>query len=68
MLGTKKCGAVVVIGIGAGMIGPRVEVMAAANTRDDLLAAAVRVRRAGTYERTGMLGMLALMVAMHAGY
>jgi hypothetical protein len=35
---------------------------------EEFLGHAARVRRYGRLEGAGMLGMLVLMVAMHAGY
>jgi uncharacterized membrane protein len=60
--------AIPVIVIGARLIGPTAEKMAAAGTRDEVLALVPRINRYGQYETGGMLLMLVLMVAMHAGY
>jgi uncharacterized membrane protein len=61
-------GAAFVMFVGIRFIGPAAEAMRAGESREQVLEAAARTRRAGTVERTGMLGMLVLMVAMHAGY
>lgn len=42
--------------------------MIGGESREQVLQAAAQTRRAGALERTGMLGMLVLLVAMHAGY
>ena len=42
--------------------------LAAAGTRDEVLTLAKQISRYGRIEASGMLVMLALMVAMHAGY
>jgi uncharacterized membrane protein len=61
-------GAAFVMFVGIRFIGPAAERMQAGESREQVLAAAAQTRRAGAVERTGMLGMLVLMVAMHAGY
>jgi uncharacterized membrane protein len=61
-------GAVVVIVIGARFIGPTAEKMAAQTTREGVVEQAGRISQYGRYEAGGMLVMLALMVAMRAGY
>jgi uncharacterized membrane protein len=60
--------AVPVIVVGARFVGPTAQKMAAAASREDVLALSGRIRRYGFFEQGGMLLMLALMVAMHAGY
>jgi uncharacterized membrane protein len=61
-------GAGFVIFVGARFIGPTAEKMAEAATRDDVVELAGRIMRYGRFEIGGMLVMLALMVAMRAGY
>ncbi|HEY6875259.1 MAG TPA: hypothetical protein VI384_02755 [Candidatus Dormibacteraeota bacterium] len=60
--------AIPVIVVGARFVGPTAEKLAAASSRDEVLALARTMRRYGWYETSGMLAILALMVAMHAGY
>lgn len=60
--------AIPVIVVGARFIGPTTEKLAAAASRDEVLALAKQVSRYGRIEQGGMFVMLALMVAMHAGY
>jgi uncharacterized membrane protein len=60
--------AVPVIIVGARFIGPTAEKLAAAASRDEVLALAKQITRYGRVEFAGMVVMLALMVAMHAGY
>ncbi|HEV2216944.1 MAG TPA: hypothetical protein VGV88_05130 [Candidatus Dormibacteraeota bacterium] len=60
--------AIPVIVVGARFIGPTAEKLAAAGTRDEVLALAKQITRYGRFEEGGMGVMLALMVAMHAGY
>ena len=60
--------AIPVIIVGARFIGPTTEKLAAAASRDEVLALAKQVSRYGRVEAGGMLLMLVLMVAMHAGY
>jgi hypothetical protein len=60
--------AIPVIILGARFIGPTTEKLAAAASRDEVLALAKQVARYGRMESAGMVVMLALMVAMHAGY
>ena len=60
--------AVPVIIVGARFIGPTAQKLAAAGSRDEVGALAKRISRYGRIEAGGMLVMLALMVAMHAGY
>ena len=60
--------AVPVIIVGARFIGPTAQKMAAAASRDEVLALAKQITRYGRMESGGMAVMLALMVAMHAGY
>jgi uncharacterized membrane protein len=60
--------AVPVIIVGARFIGPTAEKLAAAATREEVLSLAGRISRYGRVEASGMLVMLGLMVAMHAGY
>ena len=60
--------AIPVITVGARFIGPTAQKLAAAGTRDEVLALAKQISRYGRIEAGGMLVMLALMVAMHAGY
>ena len=60
--------AIPVIIIGARFTGPTAQKLAAAGSRDEVLALAKQITRYGGIESGGMLVMLALMVAMHAGY
>ena len=60
--------AIPVIAVGARFIGPTAQKLAAAGTRDEVLTLATQISRYGRIEASGMLVMLALMVAMHAGY
>jgi len=60
--------AVPVIIVGARFIGPTAQKLAAAGSRDEVLALARQISRYGRMEAGGMVVMLALMVAMHAGY
>lgn len=60
--------AVLVIVVGARLVGPTAEKLAVAGTRDEVLSLADQITRYGRIEFSGMLLMLALMVAMHAGY
>jgi uncharacterized membrane protein len=60
--------AVVLMAIGAALIGPNVEKMAAATTREDVIRFAGIVSRNGSYATVGFLVILVLMVAMRAGY
>ncbi len=60
--------AIPVIIVGARFIGPTAEKMAKAANRDEVLALAKQIARYGRIESGGMIVMLALMVAMHAGY
>jgi len=60
--------AIPVIIVGARFIGPTAEKLAAATTRDEVLGLAGQITRYGRLEASGMLVMLGLMVAMHAGY
>jgi len=60
--------AIPVIIVGARFIGPTAEKMAKAANRDEVLALAKQIARYGRIESGGMVVMLALMVAMHAGY
>ena len=60
--------AVPVIIVGARFIGPTAQKLAAAGSRDEVLALAKQITRYGRIESPGMAVMLALMVAMHAGY
>jgi len=60
--------AIPVIVVGARFIGPTAQKLAAAGTRDEVLTLAKQISRYGRLEASGMLVMLALMVAMHAGY
>src|SRR4029077_12259252 len=59
--------AIPVIIVGARFIGPAAQKMAAAGTRDEVLALAKPMSRYGRIEAGGMGVILALMVAMHAG-
>lgn len=61
-------GAVFVIVVGARFIGPTAEKMAVATSREGVVELAGRIRRYGRFEIGGMLAMVALMVAMRAGY
>ena len=60
--------AIPVIIVGARFIGPTAEKMAKAANRDEVLVLAKQIARYGRIESGGMVVMLALMVAMHAGY
>ncbi len=60
--------AIPVIIVGARFIGPTAQKLAAAGSRDEVLALARQISRYGRMEAGGMVVMLALMVAMHAGY
>ncbi len=60
--------AVPVIIVGARFIGPTAQKMAVAANRDEVIALAKQISRYGRLESGGMVVMLALMVAMHAGY
>ena len=60
--------AVPVIVLGARFLVPIGQEMAKAQTRDEVLARAASFMQIGRYGMAGMLVMLALMVAMHAGY
>src|SRR5258708_39139720 len=60
--------AVPVIVVGARFIGPTAQKLAAAGTQNEVTALATQIGRYGRVEAGGMLLMLALMVAMHAGY
>jgi uncharacterized membrane protein len=60
--------AVPLIVVGARFVGPTAQRMAAATSSDEVVALSRKIRRYGVYEEGGMLVMLALMVAMHAGY
>ena len=60
--------AVPVIVVGARFIGPTAAKLAAAGSREEVLALARRITTYGRIEASGMLVMLGLMVAMHAGY
>jgi uncharacterized membrane protein len=60
--------AIPVIIVGARFIGPTAGKLAAAGTGDEVATLAAQISRYGRIEQGGMLLMLALMVAMHAGY
>lgn len=60
--------AIPVITVGARFIGPTTEKLAKAGSRDEVLALARQIRGYGRIEAGGMAAILALMVAMHAGY
>jgi hypothetical protein len=60
--------AIPVIIVGARFIGPTAQELAAAANRDEVLALAKQISRYGRIESGGMAVILALMVAMHAGY
>ena len=60
--------AIPVIIVGARFTGPTTEKLAAATSRDEVLALAKKITRYGRFESGGMAVILALMVAMHAGY
>ena len=60
--------AIPVIIVGARFIGPTAEKLAAAANREEVLRLAAQITRYGRMEEAGMLVMLGLMVAMHAGY
>jgi len=60
--------AIPVVIVGARFIGPTAQKLAAATSRDEVLALAKQMTRYGRIEEGGMAVILALMVAMHAGY
>jgi len=60
--------AIPVIIVGARFIGPTAEKLAAAASREEVVRLAGQISRYGRVEASGMLVMLGLMVAMHAGY
>jgi hypothetical protein len=60
--------AIPVIIVGARFIGPTAQKLAAAATREEVIGLAGQITRYGRMEASGMLVMLGLMVAMHAGY
>jgi len=60
--------AIPVIIVGARLVGPTAAKMAAAGSGDEMVALARRMAGYGRLEMGGMAVMLALMVAMHAGY
>jgi putative copper export protein len=57
-----------VIFVGAGLVGPTATKMAATVQRDEFARLGSLVRRYGRFELAGFSVMLALMVALHAGY
>jgi len=61
-------GGLVVLFIGARFIGPTAQRMEKAATHEEFMVDIAKIKRYGMAERTGMLGMVVLMVAMHAGY
>ena len=60
--------AIPVIVVGTRFVGATAAKLAAAGSGDEVLALAGRMRQYGRLEIGGMGVMLALMVAMHAGY
>lgn len=60
--------AVPVVVLGAAFIGPTGNKMVAARDKPAVMALASRMSRYGRAEFAGMISLLALMVAMHAGY
>ncbi|HET7467677.1 MAG TPA: hypothetical protein VFL29_13535 [Candidatus Dormibacteraeota bacterium] len=60
--------AIPVIVVGARFVGPTAEKLAAAGSREEVLVLARQISRYGWFETGGMLLILVLMVAMHAGY
>ena len=54
--------------IGGALIGPTGNRMATAHSREQVVALGKRMSIYGRFEFSGMLLLLALMVAMHAGY
>jgi uncharacterized membrane protein len=60
--------AVFVGAIGGRLIGPTAAKMAEADTRDEVVRLAGQIRGYGRYDTGGMLALVALMVAMRAGY
>ena len=60
--------AIPVIIVGARLVGPTAAKMAAAGSGDEMVALVRRMTGYGRLEMGGMAVMLALMVAMHAGY
>ena len=60
--------AVAVSVIGARFIGPTAAKMAEADTRDEVIRLASQIRGYGRFDTGGMLLLVALMVAMRAGY
>ena len=60
--------AIPVIIVGARFIGPTAEKLAKAASSDEVLVLAKQISRYGRVEEGGMAVILALMVAMHAGY
>ena len=60
--------AIPVIIVGARFIGPTSEKLAAAASRDEVLALAKKITRYGRVESGGMAVIPALMVPLHAGY
>jgi uncharacterized membrane protein len=60
--------AIPIIIVGARLTGPTAQKLAAAASRDEVLALAKKISGYGRIEVGGMAVMLALMVAMHAGY
>jgi len=60
--------AIPVIIVGARFIGPTAQKLATAASRDEVVALARQMSGYGRIEAGGMAVILALMVAMHAGY
>ena len=60
--------AVFVAAIGGRFIGPTAAKMAEAATREEVVRLAGRIRGYGRFDTGGMLALVALMVAMRAGY
>jgi len=60
--------AIPVIIVGARFIGPTAQKLATAASRDEVVALAKQMSGYGRIEAGGMAVILALMVAMHAGY
>ena len=60
--------AIPVVIIGTRFVGVTAAKLAAAGSRDEVLSLAGKMRQYGRFELGGMGIMLALMIAMHAGY
>lgn len=60
--------AIPVIIVGSRFTGPTAERLANAGSREEVMTLAAQIGRYGRLETGGLAVMLALMVAMHAGY